>query len=89
MFALSSMYWIASVVVTFRHIDLMNNCIRACYGMDTDDFCLERQLLTGVGSGVAPIALLEIFDTIFLVNVSTVKYRAPRALASFSSTPVN
>ena len=87
MFALSTMYWIACVVLVFQHIDLMNNCIRACYGRDTDDFCLDRQFLTL--AGVAPADLLGMFDCIFLVNVSTVKYRVACAHASLASTPVN
>jgi hypothetical protein len=69
MFALSTIYWISSVLIVFRHIDLMNNSIRVCYGRDTDDLCLLLEVSTG---GVAPAALLAMFDCIFLVNVSTV-----------------
>jgi hypothetical protein len=88
MLAFSTIYWITSVVLIFRHIDIINNSIRVSYGRDTDDLCLVLQVEVSTG-GVAPAALLEMFDCIFLVNVSTVQYRAPRALASFTSIPVN
>ena len=67
----------------------MNNSIRACYGRDIDEFCLIRQLLP---LDVAAESLLLMFDNIFLVNVSTVttvQYRAARALSSLASIPVN
>jgi len=40
MFALSTLYWILSVVFTFRLGDLLSNSIRACYGMDDDNASL-------------------------------------------------
>jgi hypothetical protein len=75
MFALSTMYWISFVVLIFRYIDLVNNCIRACYGRDNDDHCLARVLLTGHWH-VPPQAWLAMIDSILLVNVSTVQIQS-------------
>jgi len=73
MFALSTMYWISSVVLIFRHIDLLNNSIRACYGRDNDNLCLARELSA---VRVPPAALLAMFDSILLINVSTVQLQS-------------
>jgi hypothetical protein len=70
MFALSTMYWISGIVLIFRHVDYMNSSIKACYGRDIGDICLGRELSR---ESLPPAALLATFDSMLLVNVSTVQ----------------
>lgn len=79
------MYWIFSVVFTFRHIDILDSSIRACYNNNRAARCIIQQL--AADPGVPPAAFLAMLDSFLLVNVST-EHR-PRALASFASIPVN
>ena len=74
MFALSTIHWASSVVLAFRHLDFLNNCIRACYN-NGSPICLLRELLDVPGR-VPPAALLALLDDILLINVSTLQYRA-------------
>jgi hypothetical protein len=69
------MYWISFVVLIFRHIDLVNNIIGACYGRDNDDHCLERIFSRSIGH-VSPEGLLAMIDSILLVNVSAVQIQS-------------
>ena len=68
MFALSTIYWIASVVLIFRHMDYIDNGIKTCYGRDINDLCINHELST---ERRPPAALLAMMDSIFYVNVST------------------
>ena len=72
MFALSTLYWVLSVVFTFRLGDMLSNSIRACYGMveDKASLCLLKEFAS---SRVSPTALLAMFDDVLFVNVSRVQ----------------
>jgi hypothetical protein len=72
MFALSTLYWIFSVVFTFRLGDRLSNSIKACYGTveDKASLCLLEEFAS---ARISPTALLAMFDDVLLVNVSTVQ----------------
>jgi hypothetical protein len=75
-FALSTMYWILSVVFTFLLVDSFNNSIAACFGSDNATVCLTHEIAASVGKLPAAV-LLSMFDDVLLINVSTVQYRVP------------
>jgi hypothetical protein len=77
-FALSTVYWILSVVFTFIYIDSLNNMATACYGDDdlNASSCLLQKTVTTPAS-IRAAAWLKMLDDILLVNVSTVQYRVP------------
>ena len=74
MFALSTLYWILSVVFTFLLVDSLNNSIRACYGRDNAFLCILREI---AALHIQAANWLSMFDDILLVNVSAVQYKVP------------
>jgi hypothetical protein len=76
MFALMTVYWIVSVVVTFLQAESWNNIVTACFGSDSTFFCVVRELQTN--PVLVPGAVwLVMSENILFVNVSTVHYRVP------------
>jgi hypothetical protein len=74
MFALTTVYWIVSVVFTFLQIDSWNNVFTACYGSDNAFRCIVREA-DAIRVPAAP--WLVFFEDILFINVSTVQYRVP------------
>jgi hypothetical protein len=70
MFALTTMYWIASVVFTFLKLDLWNTTVTTCYGSPNAHSCVVREADTN--HILMTTHWLEMFYDILFVNVSTV-----------------
>jgi hypothetical protein len=79
MFTLTTMYWIASVVVTFLKVNLWNTIVTTCYGSQDALSCVVREVDANVM--IITANLLAMFYDILFVNVSAVQYRVPGSCA--------
>jgi hypothetical protein len=79
MFALSTVYWLFSIVLTFQVIDHETSSVEACFGRDNASVCLVHKLLSG---RIPAASWIQVTEGILLVNVSTAQG------TSFTSTHI-
>src|SRR6266850_1136349 len=70
-FALSTVYWILSIVFTFTLLDVFGSTVTGCFGSDDAVSCLIPKLELLDLQLPAPVVPLEAMVAVLYINVST------------------
>jgi hypothetical protein len=74
-FALSTLHWIISVVLTFRFLDSWSSAVTGCFGSDDAVSCFITEISDS--KFLTLMNWLVMSNHILLINVSTALHRVP------------